>query len=173
MSFKRTIPSARKTPQPLGPNGERLCRWCKGPVAPPRITFCCNECVHEWRLRSSPSYARSCVRQRDRGVCSKCGTDTYKISRGMRKPLHGETEAQWKRRVKAIRKKYKIGPKRVTLWDMDHIQEVASGGGLCGLDNLVTLCVLCHKNKTKKFVKKLRKRSVKTKSTRRKSSKKV
>lgn len=44
-------------------------------------------------------------------------------------------------------------PKRVkygkTLWDADHILPVVEGGGGCGLDNLRTLCVKCHKMVTR------------------------
>lgn len=31
------------------------------------------------------------------------------------------------------------------LWEADHIVPVAEGGGLCGLENMRTLCVLCHR----------------------------
>lgn len=34
-------------------------------------------------------------------------------------------------------------------WDADHIIPVVQGGGGCWLDNLQTLCVPCHKRKTK------------------------
>ena len=34
------------------------------------------------------------------------------------------------------------------LWEMDHIVPVEHGGGGCGLDNLQTLCLRCHKAKT-------------------------
>ena len=30
------------------------------------------------------------------------------------------------------------------IWQADHIIPVAEGGGLCGLENMRTLCVLCH-----------------------------
>ena len=41
------------------------------------------------------------------------------------------------------------------LWDGDHIVPVKDGGGKCGLDNLRTLCIKCHKAVTKKsYVKK-------------------
>jgi hypothetical protein len=32
-----------------------------------------------------------------------------------------------------------------SLWDADHIVPVKDGGGLCGLDNMRTLCISCHK----------------------------
>ncbi len=33
-------------------------------------------------------------------------------------------------------------------WEVDHIVPVVLGGGCCGLDNLRTLCVPCHKKAT-------------------------
>lgn len=33
-------------------------------------------------------------------------------------------------------------------WEMDHIVEVVNGGGMCGLENLQTLCGPCHAAKT-------------------------
>lgn len=35
------------------------------------------------------------------------------------------------------------------LWQADHIIEVRDGGGGCDLDNFQTLCIPCHKDKTK------------------------
>jgi 5-methylcytosine-specific restriction protein A len=51
-----------------------FCRWCLGPVPPPKQTFCGPLCVHEWKLRSDPGYLRKCVLKRDGGVCASCGT---------------------------------------------------------------------------------------------------
>jgi 5-methylcytosine-specific restriction endonuclease McrA len=34
------------------------------------------------------------------------------------------------------------------LWDADHIIPVKDGGGLCGLENMRTLCIPCHKKIT-------------------------
>lgn len=35
-----------------------------------------------------------------------------------------------------------------SLWQADHINPVVEGGGQCGLDNLRTLCLRCHKGAT-------------------------
>jgi 5-methylcytosine-specific restriction endonuclease McrA len=35
------------------------------------------------------------------------------------------------------------------LWDADHIIPVKEGGGMCGLENIRTLCIKCHKEVTK------------------------
>ena len=32
--------------------------------------------------------------------------------------------------------------------DADHIKPVYEGGGSCGLDNIRTLCIACHKKNT-------------------------
>ena len=37
---------------------------------------------------------------------------------------------------------------RVSYWDMDHVVPVVEGGGGCGLENLRTLCVWCHRAET-------------------------
>jgi hypothetical protein len=37
---------------------------------------------------------------------------------------------------------------RRSLWDADHILPVAEGGGQCDLDNIRTLCLLCHREAT-------------------------
>ena len=43
------------------------------------------------------------------------------------------------------------------LWDADHIVPVCEGGGMCGLENIRTLCLKCHKDITitRNFIKKI------------------
>lgn len=43
-----------------------------------------------------------------------------------------------------------------SLWEANHIVAVVEGGADCGLDNLETLCLRCHKEKTNELRKKLR-----------------
>lgn len=45
------------------------------------------------------------------------------------------------------------GVKAGDLYDIDHIVPVCEGGGCCGLDNLRTLCLFCHKKETAKLAK--------------------
>src|SRR5260370_29777377 len=70
---------------PRGENGRPLCRWCNREVPRGRRTFCSQECVHEWRIRTDPSYLREQVLARDRGVCAICGIDTVALRKDMRK----------------------------------------------------------------------------------------
>lgn len=122
------------------------CRWCGASVVPPRRTFCNNDCVHEYLLRSNNNYMRSCIFRRDKGVCAVCGVRTSAIGKEI---LRQATDDD----VQAIRQSYGVAKNRrvwrskfnSAVFDVDHITRVADGGGLCGLDNLRTLCCACHK----------------------------
>jgi len=37
------------------------------------------------------------------------------------------------------------------LWEADHIIAVVEGGGECDLENIQTLCLRCHRKKTKQL----------------------
>lgn len=104
---------------PPGANGRPLCRWCQTEVDKPQKTFCGKSCIHEWRLRSNPGYAREKVWERDHGKCALCS-------------------------AVCTRRNYGSG----SGWEMDHTIPVAEGGGSCGLDGLRTLCIPCHKRVT-------------------------
>lgn len=107
---------------PRGPLGHALCRQCSTEVAPPRRTFCSDSCIHEWKIRTQPVYARKQVFKRDRGVCALCRYDSAASS---------------------------------FVWEMDHIVPVVEGGGSCGLENLRTLCVPCHRAVTAELKRRL------------------
>jgi 5-methylcytosine-specific restriction protein A len=126
---------------PKGQNGRPLCRWCGLEVPPRRFTFCSDWCVHEWRLRTDPGYLRDQVFQRDRGVCAICHADS------------GAAYLELKRARGTHRRKLLAhwGLKRLnrrTLWDADHVLPVAEGGGECDLENIRTLCLICHRGQT-------------------------
>ena len=118
----------------LNAAGEPVCRWCRGPVAKPRRTFCSDACVHEWRVRSSPSYVRKEVKKRDKGVCQLCGFDVRAAERTWRQQKPPGTDRR-------ARKLWRAAKPR---WEADHIVPVADGGGECGLDNYRLLCRTCH-----------------------------
>jgi 5-methylcytosine-specific restriction protein A len=134
---------------PRGPNGRGLCRWCSLEVPPRRFTFCSEFCVHEWKLRSQPAYLREQVFLRDKGVCTICSIDTVKEFRRLR-------YARGEKRL-ALMTHWDLGKRiRKSLWDADHILPVAEGGGECDLDNLRTLCLLCHREATRQLRMRLR-----------------
>jgi len=166
MSRSRTIPLEKKLGYhdlPTGPGGRKLCRWCKTEVPPPKLTFCGEACVHEWRLRSDPNYMRQKVLERDRGVCAHCGLDCVLLSavvhdhwlppQGWRRWDEKPAERQYHPLREVIRAwVVELGGKlHGAYWQADHIVPVVEGGGECGLENLRTLCVWCHKRETKEL----------------------
>lgn len=126
---------------PKGPNGRPLCRWCNLEVPPRRFTFCSAWCVHEWKLRTDPGYLREQVFARDRGVCALCRVDTRAAYFELRR-------ARGTHRAKLLERWGLKRMNRKTLWDADHIVPVAEGGGECDLENIRTLCLVCHRRAT-------------------------
>ena len=139
---------------PKNEAGLTCCRWCGKGVKPPRRTMCSPECVHELQLRTNGRYLRDCVYKRDKGICALCNIDTKKIAK---EALQLKTEEK-----EIFLKKYNISLKRKIwkrkhgggLWDADHIIPVKDGGGSCGLENIRTLCIKCHKVVTKELYQK-------------------
>jgi 5-methylcytosine-specific restriction protein A len=115
------------------------CRWCKGEVSGRRRTFCSDACVHQWRLRSSTSYLRECVFERDRGVCAACGIDTVALRRRILRLPFGRRVIE----MRALR----ITRGRKSWWEADHVVAVVEGGD-SNLENIRTLCVMCHRMAT-------------------------
>jgi 5-methylcytosine-specific restriction protein A len=153
MHISRTLPGGRTTSDALakGPNGLPLCRWCDLEIlAKRRRTFCSDYCVHQWRLRTDPGYLRDQVFARDRGVCAVCRIDAVAGYNALKR-------ARGPARVAGLRL---YGMKNIasrrSLWDADHIRPVAEGGGQCDLDNLRTLCLLCHREATARLRQRLR-----------------
>ena len=132
--------------------GLTCCRWCKIGVKPPRRTLCSPECEHELKLRVSGNYLRYCVYQRDKGVCAECKIDTKKTAKQVLQLEGVERENFLKEHKISLKRKIFVKKFGGSLWDADHILEVKNGGGLCGIDNVQTLCIACHKNKTFKKI---------------------
>lgn len=133
-----------------GPNGRRLCRFCRNEVPRGKRTFCSEPCVHEWKLRSNPGYLRVHVFRRDLGVCAKCGVDTRMTAILMQDALKAAGYNAKADRYKALLNEFRLTPNEAqkSLWEADHTTPVAFGGGECGLEGIQTLCKKCHKLKT-------------------------
>jgi 5-methylcytosine-specific restriction protein A len=133
---------------PLNEDGYRSCRYCGMSITcKRRKTFCSAVCVDEYLLRSNNRYLRKKVFSRDKGVCSLCNIDTKQIALEILCHDVGSDERNNILKKYDISQKRKI-KKRMGVWDADHIISVKNGGGQCGLDNLRTLCIKCHKNIT-------------------------
>ena len=175
----------RESGKSRGPNGRRLCRFCSREVPPGRFTFCSDPCVHEWKLRSSSRYLRGFVYERDLGRCA-CGTDTRHqkirvedagLAARSRSGASWRTDPEYAAFLKSEHLTVKEAEK--SLWDADHIVEVADGGGECGISNYQTKCKRCHKLKsaesrrTRSSLKRATKRQGKTQSGPKPSRKKT
>ena len=143
MSTERRVKGVYASKQPQGPNGEPLCFNCLKPVGKGRKFNCSAKCSEEWRFKTSPSYVRALIVNRDHGICAECSADTIELRRAYlqieidgRKAFLAELGLAWSDR------------NRQTWWDADHIVPVAEGGGECDLSNYQTLCIMCHKKKT-------------------------
>jgi len=127
---------------------------------------------------------RMAVFARDAGVCALCGVDTARLWLWLQTIPMISASSTWRygridahtqkafRRVlgyNRIRAFVILGRlwgvvldnTRKSLWDMDHIVPVAEGGGECGLDNLRTLCLRCHRIETTALAGRLARRPTK------------
>lgn len=90
--------------------------------------------MHEFLIRSDHSYARRRVLERDRGSCALCPALCRHFAHYLPAQAGGRVANP-------------DGP----AWEMDHVVPVVEGGGECGLDNLRTLCVPCHRRVTREL----------------------
>lgn len=140
-----------------------LCRYCKQDVTrfnKRARTFCSPECVHEYKIRASPSYARAEVYKRDHGICRLCGLDCSKFFSGLKKAIKGLKKADRDQGASNYFKAFDVElvpwKHRSSFWDADHCKPVVMGGGECGLENLRTLCLPCHRRVTRELMAQLR-----------------
>lgn len=126
---------------PRGTSGRAQCRWCSLEVPRGRRSFCSAWCVDQWRVRTDPGYLRERVYARDAGCCAVCRIDAVEAYRRLKR-ARGKSRA-------AMLAYWGAGAlKRRSLWDADHILPVCEGGGECDLENLRTLCLVCHQGAT-------------------------
>jgi 5-methylcytosine-specific restriction protein A len=150
MSTNRISPDAGSADPgtlPRGSNGRCLCRQCGLEVPKGRRTFCGGPCVEEWRLKTDPSFLRNRVWKRDKGRCARCGLRCRDLEKSLGLLRQVLSRLGQSRLYGSLRKALKV-QSRHSLWDADHIRAVAEGGGECGLENMQTLCLWCHRDKT-------------------------
>lgn len=136
-------------------NGRPLCRGCGKPVPKGRQTWCSNQCY----AARCPGMVISAVFSRDKGVCAICGRDTIKLQRACQRMLNRAYDLPWASPVlagfgskgervrKAVHKAGFPGTYR-QWWEADHIIPFSEGGETI-LENMRTLCVPCHRKRTR------------------------
>ena len=143
----------------LGPNGNHLCRFCRKETDHPNKTFCSEHCLNKFRTQSSGSFARQQVYERDRGICAKCGLDTEKLRQVLYQIRMQKGEKEYLKIVNSYKEKYGYDFKIDRhMWEADHKLAVGLGGGSATLENLTTLCIVCHRKKTKSDIRKMRRK---------------
>ena len=165
--YARTVDVYPKIPK--GPNGERYCRRCRAELPRGLLAWCSNECREDAYVRSNPSWARSVVSRRDKGVCADCGIDTNALgrvwsdllaqARSWNRPA--QSRVWWSLVSRALRNcRYLSWGRREHWWEADHVKPVSEGGGLCGIDGYRTLCTRCHDRHTGKLRSRLHRQKV-------------
>lgn len=162
-------------PYPKDENGKPLCRWCRGPVLPPRQSWCSDTCVGDYKDRYDAAHQRRQVKKRDKGVCASCGLDTTAFREELKRTYYA---AMRERSLKpdgrgeyyihtsilektpacmALLEKHGFTLKDVSFsrrgmqdfWQADHTTPVVEGGGGVHWRELRTLCSVCHRRETK------------------------
>jgi hypothetical protein len=86
-------------------------------------------------------------------VCALCAIDCEAELLRLRRTSGSRRVEAWA--------KWGLKPKqRRSLWDADHELPVAEGGGECDLDNMRTLCLICHRRVTSELRARLRRTTV-------------
>lgn len=155
------------------------CRGCGAVVPKGRVWWCGDSCVKEHRAATDPGYQRLLVFQRDRGVCSECRMDCVALRRDLMPLLElgpdravsalgvyhsnggafpeevyakfGADRAYAMERACDLVQEHgllkQVGG-GMAFWESDHRVPLWEGG-TNETKNLVTLCVPCHRAKTK------------------------
>jgi 5-methylcytosine-specific restriction endonuclease McrA len=132
---------------PRGPRGFALCRWCDKECDGPRKTFCSDACVYSHCCVTRSSVLRDEVWRRDRGFCQNPDC----------KAPNTVMVAELIRDGAATREQFGVPPRRKLwarkwgggLWDCDHVVACQFNGGHATPDMCQTLCIPCHKDKTR------------------------
>uniref|UniRef100_A0A8B9MBN5 Zinc finger RANBP2-type containing 3 n=1 Tax=Accipiter nisus TaxID=211598 RepID=A0A8B9MBN5_9AVES len=145
--------------QALDSQGNPLCLSCQQPTAQLEpggqahawdTRFCSHACQEDFSIRSSQSYLRTKVFEIEHGVCQFCNQNAQELylsirdaPKSQRKKLLGSS---WMSHLPLGQLNEIItNPTEGQFWQVDHIKPVYSGGGQCSLENLQTLCTVCHR----------------------------
>lgn len=155
---------------------KKKCRGCHADVPKGRSSWCSDKCYDTYE----PKRVRWFCWQRDKGVCHCCKCNTARLQKRYEAARHWtppnqhfyfqngiflrETydtalkiahrhERQWE--IAARKRRDRMSAEGWPgvcrdWWEMDHVLPY-SEGGLTVLENVRTLCVLCHKKRTKKW----------------------
>ncbi|NXJ15347.1 ZRAB3 endonuclease, partial [Odontophorus gujanensis] len=166
--------------QALDSEGNPLCLHCQQPTTQLNQSsqacawdtrFCSLGCQEDFSVRSSQSYLRTKVFEVEHGVCQFCHHNAQELYLNVRDAPKSQRkkllESSWMSHLPLGQLNEIItNPTEGQFWQVDHIRPVYSGGGQCSLENLQTLCTVCHRERTAKQAKErsqMKRRSLATK----------
>ncbi|XP_037706041.1 DNA annealing helicase and endonuclease ZRANB3 isoform X2 [Choloepus didactylus] len=153
--------------QAVNNEGNPLCLHCQQPTCPTKqeckvnawdSRFCSLKCQEEFWIRSHNSYLRAKVFEVEHGVCQLCNLNAQELFLRLRDAPKSQRknflDITWTSKLPLEQLNEIIrNPGEGHFWQVDHIKPVYSGGGQCSLDNLQTLCTVCHRERTAKQAK--------------------
>ena len=120
--------------------------------------FCTGDCRAAFFLKRNSSTLRRQVGAMDECICQGCGLDCARVIAALKSAPTTEDRIEaldrfprWKARLSKAQTNYLLRVEPFAdgyVWNADHRVAVSEGGGACGLENLQSLCVACHSEKT-------------------------
>lgn len=151
----RAVQYSQAFPPRRNAAGQLVCRWpeCDKVLTGRRTSFCSDDCRDRAMIRCWPTEQRRQTFRRDHGICAACGLDceaAWAIIRATARECRGQTvDGRYRDSLTLIQDFLGVRfGNRQTFWEANHRLAVIEGGGACDLDNLETLCLLCHRAHT-------------------------
>jgi hypothetical protein len=155
-------------------NGKRLCNVCgsdlprnRGYNTPESIRdlFCSDKCALRYTHTVKPGGLREDLFGVERGVCCRCERDCHAFVRALqvhKKRARHDMILRFDpryRRYPRLLHQLAYTAHEGSAWHADHIVPVFEGGGECGLENMQTLCTMCHQSSSRSLARKRKKRT--------------
>jgi len=131
-----------------------LCCVCGKPLTGRARRYCSGECQDKALMLADPGYAADRIHIRDKGICAHCGINTRALhealwSLGRWKQNKGEERLcnELRRHIVSVMAKRGWNTSFWRWQSLSHIHHIKrhADGGASTYDNLITLCIPCHK----------------------------